>query len=75
MKKIFLSIGLILIIVLSVSILILSTTGFETDKFNKIIASKIEERSKNIFLKLEKVKFKIDIKEVSLFNCDLPKAH
>jgi hypothetical protein len=45
----------------------LSTIGFETKKFNKFISNKVKENNKNISLKLEKIKFKFDIKDFNLF--------
>ena len=47
-------------------IIILSTLGVETDKFNKFISDKASQ-TKNIKLKLNKVKYKIDIIELSLY--------
>ena len=67
MKNFFGSIILILIMIFSCLILILSTTGIQTNKFSKIISNKVIENNKNISLKLDKIKFKFDIKEVSLF--------
>ena len=51
----------------SLSILVLSTTGFETNRFNNLISSKITEKNKSVSLKLDKIKFKFDIKNISLF--------
>jgi len=48
-------------------ILILSTIGFQTDKFNKFISDKVIESNKNILLKLEKIKFKFNVKDFNLF--------
>ena len=47
--------------------IILSTIGFETDKFNNLISDKAIENNKNISLKLEKIKFKFDFKDFNLF--------
>ena len=47
-------------------IAILSTIGIETNKFNKLITEKTSE-VKNINLKLETIKFKINPKDLSLF--------
>ncbi len=47
-------------------IIVLSLIGFETNKFNKLISDKVYE-SKNIILELEKIKFKLDPQELSLF--------
>ncbi len=48
------------------TIIILSTTGIKTNKFNKLISSKVFQ-SKNFNLQLDLVKFKIDLKKLSLF--------
>ncbi len=53
--------GLILIIT------VLSTVGLETSKFNNLITQKINSANKNINLELKSVKYKFDIKELSLF--------
>ena len=45
----------------------MSTTGITTNKFNKIILNKIDKDYKNTSLELEKIKFKFDIKKLSLF--------
>ena len=60
--------NLILFIVLSFAslIAILSTIGIETNKFNNLITEKTS-KEKNINLKLETIKFKINPKELSLF--------
>ena len=66
MRKIiysFLSLVLFLFIILT---LLLSTIGVETNKFNKLIIDKAL-LTKNISLKLNTIKFKINIKKVSLF--------
>ena len=46
--------------------LILSSIGIETDRFNTFILKKINLYN-NISLELNTVKFKLDIKEISLF--------
>ena len=66
MKKIVTSLILFVIISLLTLILILSTTGVETNKFNKLITKKTPQEQ-NINLKLETIKFKINPKELSLF--------
>ena len=66
MKKLIYRLFVILIILLSSLIAILSTIGIETNKFNKLISSKISQ-TKNINLKLETIKFKIDPKKLDLF--------
>ena len=67
MKKIFFTSSIILIFLLVSLILVLSTIGFETDRFNKFISNKITENNKDTSLKLEKIKFKFDIKDINLF--------
>ena len=47
-------------------IIILSTIGIETNKFNEIISEKVNETNK-IKLELDTIKFKLDPKELSLF--------
>ena len=67
MKKLFFR---SLILILSLSLLfvaILSTKGFETNKFNKIIAQKIKENNSKVSLTFEKINFKFDIKNLSLY--------
>ena len=66
MKKLIYRLFVILIILLSSLIAILSTIGIETNKFNKLISSKISQ-TKNINLKLKTIKFKIDPKKLDLF--------
>jgi hypothetical protein len=66
MKKIIFNLVGTILIFLFLLILILSTIGIETDKFNKLISNKLSQ-SKNIYLDLNKIKFKIDLKELSLF--------
>ena len=48
------------------SIVILTTTGIETNKFNKLITEKASQ-AKNININLKTIKFKINPKELSLF--------
>ena len=67
MKKLFFRTSIILFLFLVSLILVLSTVGFETDKFNKSISDKAKKNNKNISLKLEKVKFKFDVKNFNLF--------
>ena len=59
---------LILFIIASIIILIiiLSTVGIETNKFNNLIKERASN-TKNILLDLETIKFKLDPKELSLF--------
>ena len=66
MKKVFTNLILVLFFVLVAMIVVLSTIGIETNKFNKLISDKIS-KTKNISLKLETIKFRLDPKELSLF--------
>ena len=67
MKKLFFRTSIILFLFLVSLIVVLSTVVFETDKFNKSISDKAKKNNKNISLKLEKVKFKFDVKNFNLF--------
>ena len=67
MRKIFIftiSILLFFLVILSIT---LSTIGYETNKFDKFISSKIEKKNKYTSLELNKIKFKLDIKNFDLF--------
>ena len=66
MKKIVTYFILFTIISITTLVVILSTAGIETNKFNKLIAEKISQ-AKNINLSLKTIKFKINPKEFSLF--------
>ena len=59
MKKIISNIILIFIILFILIIVVLSTTGLETNKFNKLISNKLSQ-TKNINLILNTIKFKIN---------------
>ncbi|MDC1130269.1 hypothetical protein OAS59_00005, partial [Pelagibacteraceae bacterium] len=67
MKKIIVSLTLIIIFILISLIMLLSTIGIETNKFNSFISNKIIQNNNNIDLKLTAVNFKLDLKEISLF--------
>ena len=45
----------------------LSTIGIETNRFNKIITNKIDKSFSNVNLILDSIKFKLDVRELSLF--------
>ena len=66
MKKFFSYIILILIILFILIAAILSTTGIETNKFNKLISNKLSQ-TKNINLFLDTINFKINPRKFSLF--------
>ena len=67
MRKLFFTVNLVVFFSVIFSVIILSTIGYETNKFNGFISKKISENNKNINLEIEKIKFKIDIKKLSLF--------
>ena len=67
MKKIFLTVLLFFMVGMTSAVIVLSTIGIETSKFNNFISQKINQINKQINLELISVKFKIDIKELSLF--------
>ena len=55
-------------------IIILSSTGIKSKKFNNFISQKINENNTKVELDLEAIQFKLDIKEASLFlETDSPK--
>ena len=66
MKKILIYFALSIITIFVSLMVILSTTGIKTNKFNNFISEKAS-KTKNIELKLNTVKFKINLKEISLF--------
>ena len=67
MKKVFLRLILAILFILTFFIIILSTFGIETNRFNNLITKKINEVNFNTKLKLNTIKFRLDIKEISLF--------
>ena len=67
MKKIFFSILIFIFLSVISFVTILSTFGIETNKFNNLISQKINDSDNNINIKLSTIKFKIDLKELSLF--------
>jgi hypothetical protein len=67
MKKLFLIFFLFILIALITLTIVLSTIGLETNKLSNIISKKINQKDNNIYIKLNNIKFKLDIKEVNLF--------
>ncbi len=73
MRKILLSLIILIFFSLITLTLIISTIGLETKRFNNVISQKINAGNRNLNIKLKSVKFKFDIKEISLFlNTDNP---
>ena len=67
MKKIFTILAsLVLIFLISISLALL-TTGIETKRFNKLVLNKINQIDNKINVKIKNIKFKLDVKEFSLF--------
>ena len=66
MRKIVKNLFFTIFLLFSALIILLSTIGIETNRFNKLISDKASD-SKNINLNLETIKFKINIKDLSLF--------
>ena len=67
MKKILLTLILFFTISMSILIILLSTLGIETSRFNSFISQKINKSDENLSVKFFTNKFKIDIKKLSLF--------
>ena len=67
MKKTTSAILLLFFLILTLSITILSINGIETNKFNNFISKKINQANSNINIELSTIKFKLDIKEISLY--------
>ena len=65
-KKIIVYLFLASLLSLILFVVILSSTGIKTDKFNNLITNKIT-KSKNIKLQLQALNFKLDLRELSLF--------
>ena len=71
--KIFFSFFLIFIVLL---IAVLSTSGLKTKRFNNFISQKINQNNEHVKLNLEAIKFKLDIRKVSLFlDTENPKIY
>ena len=67
MRKIFTLIILAVFSIIIGLILILSTFGIETSRFNNLATKKITDFNEDLNLQLNTIKFKLDIKEISLF--------
>ena len=67
MKKTIFSTFLFILFILFLATFYLSFFGFETDKFNKIIKSKINESNNNVTLDFKKISILLDIKKLTLF--------
>jgi hypothetical protein len=67
MKKIFSIVILLTFLFFTLLIIIISTVGIETNKFNNFVSKKINQTNNKINLELNTIKFKLDVKEISLF--------
>jgi hypothetical protein len=67
MKKIINILFIFVFFLLVLLVVTLATIGIETSRFNTLISKKINQTNENINLQLTTIKFKLDIKEVSLF--------
>jgi hypothetical protein len=67
MKKFISNVIIAILSLLVFFIIILSTLGIETNKINNLVSQKINRSNNNINLELNTIKFKLDIKEISLF--------
>ena len=67
MKKIFSTFIFLILILISLIIIVLSTTGIETNKFSSFISKKVLQLNNDIKLDINTIKFKFDINEMSLF--------
>ena len=67
MKKILLSSIFFLVLLIALAIFYLSTIGFETDKFNSLLEKNITSNVPNTKIRLNKIKIKINIKNLSFF--------
>ena len=67
MKKIILTLIFFSLLGIGIIISVLSTTGYETSKFNSLITNKIMDNNKNIKADIKKIKFKFDLSNISLF--------
>ncbi len=66
MKKLIFNLTIFVFISFASLLIILSTVGIKTNKFNNLISSKASQNN-NISLELEKIKFKLNLKELNLF--------
>ena len=66
MKKLIFNLTLLVFISFASLLIILSTVGIKTNKFNNLISTKVSQNN-NISLELEKIKFKLNLKELNLF--------
>ena len=67
MKRLIFTFFWVILITFVIGLIFISTIGIETKKFNNLFSQKINENYKQISLELNTIRFKLDIKELSLF--------
>ncbi len=67
MKKIISFFFLSIILIIFILLAILSTKGIKTDSFDNLLSNKISQSNDNLEIKLNKIKFKLDISEINLY--------
>tara|TARA_B100000963_G_scaffold326113_1_gene312894 strand:- start:9540 stop:11726 length:2187 start_codon:yes stop_codon:yes gene_type:complete len=67
MKKFFFKTLFYLLIIILIILIFLSFYGYETDRFNNFIQSKLNQFNKNFKADIQKVKIKLDFKNFNLF--------
>ena len=67
MRKFSLFLSLSVLTIIISTIIILSTIGYETDRFNSFLEQKLSRNIPNLNVKLENIKIKIDLKKISFF--------
>ena len=67
MKKIIVSLFVLIFLTVFLLLTFLSTKGYETDRFNSFISKKIKDNAENLEVDLEKIKVKLDLKKFNVF--------
>ena len=67
MKKIILTFFSLSFLLVGAVVFFLSTTGYETDRFNNLISKKVKKAEKNLDVELKSIKIKLDLKKFDLF--------
>jgi len=67
MKKTIFSTFLFILFILFIAIFYLSFFGYETERFNDLIKSKVKKSDKNFTLDFEKISVLLDIKKLTIF--------
>ena len=65
MKKFLISLFVSILILISSSIVFLSYYGYQTDRFNKIVQSEINDSKKGINLEFDEISILLDIKKTN----------